>query len=399
MKRIYEALLTEHLAQHRQMALVAGPRQVGKTTCAIACAAPEAYVNWDRQSDRQLITRGPDAVAERLALDRLAAGDRSVIFDEIHKYARWKDFLKGFFDTYGNRCRIIVTGSARLTVHHRSGDSLMGRYFLYRMHPLTIAELERQALEESEIRPPQDAGESALRQLMQFGGFPEPYLKASTRFSNRWKRLRLEQLFQEDLRDLTQIHEAGQMEVLARILTSTAGQLLNYSSLAADVNVSVDTIRRWIAVLESLYYCFTVRPWFRNVPKSLRKQPKVYLWDWSLPDDSGARQENLVASHLLKAVHWWTDMGLGEYGLYHLRDTYKREVDFLVTRNQEPWFLVEVKSSDKRRLNPNLDYFQNVLGARHAFQVSLDSPYVDRDCFSIEKPVGVPALTFLSQLV
>lgn len=102
--------------------------------------------------------------------------------------------------------------------------------------------------------------------------------------------------------------------------------------------MSVDLVRRWTAALEALYYCFTVRPWFRNVPKSLRRQPKVYLWDWSMAEGDGPRAENLVASHLLKAVQWWTDVGIGSFELFYLRDKAKREVDFLVARDEQPWF-------------------------------------------------------------
>ena len=161
----------------------------------------------------------------------------------------------------------------------------------------------------------------------------------------------------------------------------------------------MDTIRRWIAALESLFYCFTVRPWFKSVPKSLRKQPKVYLWDWSLLDNDAARHENFVASHLLKAVHWWTDIGLGSFGLYYLRDKAKREVDFLVVRNGKPWFLVEVKSTDRGSISPALSYYMNQIGAENAFQIAFDLEYVDRDCFEAKRPVIVPASTFLSQLV
>ncbi|MEW5817276.1 MAG: DUF4143 domain-containing protein [Spirochaetota bacterium] len=209
----------------------------------------------------------------------------------------------------------------------------------------------------------------------------------------------MEQIFREDLRDLTKVQETGQIQVLAELLTNQAGQMLNYSTLANRINVTVDTIRRWIAILESLYYCYTIRPWFKNVAKSLRKQPKVYAGDWSIVSDKGARYENFIASHLLKAVHWWTDIGLGSYGLYYVRDKVKREVDFLITKNDNPWFLVEVKSSSASDINPNLEYFQKILNAPHAFQLSFDKEFSEQDCFACNIPVRVPAATFLSQLV
>ena len=215
--------------------------------------------------------------------------------------------------------------------------------------------------------------------LYTYGGFPEPFLRGDTRFYNRWSRTRT--------------------ELLGKLLEARAGSLLNYSSLASDTNIAVDTARRWTAILGALYHSFTIRPWFRNVPKALRKQPKVYLWDWSGISDSGARFENVVASHLLKATHWWTDIGLGAFELFYLRDKAKREVDFLITRNDHPWFLVETKHSALRSLSSALPYFQEVTQAEHAFQVVQDAPWIDADCFSERKPVVVPARTFLSQLV
>jgi predicted AAA+ superfamily ATPase len=399
MDRRYEDLLREHLKDNRQMAFLTGPRQVGKTTSARASVRNHSYFTWDRQSDRAIITRGADALSEELDLATLADKPAIVVLDEIHKYRKWKSFLKGFFDVHGDSARIVVTGSARLGHFRRGGDSLMGRYFLYRMHPLTLAELTNSVLRAVEVVPPSKPRPDSLDSLLRFGGFPEPLLKGTTRFYNRWRRHRTELLFREDLRDLTRIQEVGQVQVLAELLAARAGQLVSYNSFAAAVNVSVDTIRRWISVLEGLYYCYTVRPWFRNVPKSLRKQPKVYLWDWSLVADDGPRRENLVASHLLKTTHWWTDIGLGEYELFYLRDKAKREVDFLVVRNGEPWFLVEVKSSASRRISPSLTYFTSKIDADHAFQLAFDLDYIEKDCFSATTPVRVPATTFLSQLV
>lgn len=399
MERLYENLLSEHLSEHRQMAMLTGPRQVGKTTSSRVSAGEHRYYTWDRQADRRLLTQGADRLAEDLELGTLTGTRRHVVLDEIHKYRKWKDFLKGFFDVYGDQTRLVVTGSARLGHFRRGGDSLMGRYFLYRMHPLSVAELTRAAVSERELAEPQRPSADAIDQLLRFGGFPEPFIKASARFYNRWRRLRNELLFREDLRDLTQIQEAGQVEVLGELLAGQVGQLVNYSTLANSVNVSVDTIRRWVQTLESLYYCFTVRPWFRSVPKSLRRQPKVYLWDWSLVVDEGSRLENFVAAHLLKAVHWWTDIGLGSFELRYLRDKAKREVDFAIIRNGQPWFLVEVKTSGRRAVSPALSYFSQQLAVDHAFQLAFDLDFVEEDCFGVTGPVRVPAATLLSQLV
>ncbi len=381
------------------MAFLSGPRQVGKTTSSRTGAGTHQYMNWDNQADRISISKGPDETAQHLQLHDLQETLPYVVFDEIHKYGKWKSFLKGFFDVYGDRCRVVVTGSARLNVFKYGGDSLMGRYFLYRMHPLSVAELVNPTMSATEIRMPQEIDDESFQHLLDFGGFPEPFLKADSKFYNKWKRLRSEQFFYEDVRDATKIQETGQLRVFADLIKTGSGALFNHSWYAKNINVSTDTIRRWLSVLETLYYCFSIRPWFRNIPKSLRQQPKVFLWDWSNLEDKGARTENFFASQLLKAVHYWTDTGLGNYELFYLRDKNQREVDFLVTRDNNPWFMVEVKSSGKRTLNPSLEYYKEKLQVDHAFQVALDLDFVERDCFSIKKPARVPAKTLLSQLV
>lgn len=399
MKRIYEALLIEHHRENRQMAFFVGPRQVGKTTTCKGAFAHTTYINWDNSTDRMLITKGSLAVAEYAGLTELRASKRPILFDEIHKYPKWKDFLKGFFDVYADAATITVTGSAKLDAYKKGGDSLMGRYFFYHMHPLSVAELISSQMTEQEIRAPKKISSKDFDTLLHFGGFPEPFLKANTRFANRWKRLREDQLIREDIRNLTRISETDQVHMLARLIAARAGQLVNYSSLANELNVSVNSVRHWITALKSLYFCFEVKPWFSNISRSLKKQPKLYLWDWSNAVDGGARHENFVASHLLKAIHWWTDIGLGTYGLYYVRDKNQREVDFVVTRNSKPWFIVEVKTSRKAGISESLHHFQKQTGASHAFQVVFDMDYVDADCFKHSQPVIVPAATLLSQLI
>jgi len=399
MKRVYGYAIRDHCRENQQMVFLTGPRQVGKTHTATHLYPDYRYFNWDNQAHRREILAGPRRIAELCNLQRIQAGKVRIVFDEIHKYSRWKNFLKGFYDSFHDQVSIIVTGSSRMNIFKRGGDSLMGRYFLYRMHPLTVGELRSQKENLGLIRPPGSLRPGLWEALLEFGGFPEPFLKRNRRFTNRWKRLRREQFFREDLRDLSRIQEIGQVEVMAQLLQESAGQLLNYSTLSSAINVSVDTIRRWLETLKAMYFCFTITPWFKNVPKSLRKQPRVFLYDWSGIQNPGARNENLVASHLYKAVQWWTDIGLGDFALHYVRDKLKREVDFLITRENVPWILVETKTSAHKGISPNLKYYHNLLKVPHAFQVAVHADFIDRDCFAHHDPVIVPAATFLSQLV
>lgn len=402
MKRIYETLVKEHFEQYEQMLFLAGPRQVGKTTISLAAKTLTDdffYFNWDTQEHRQLILKGPITFANSLNLQKLQKKLPIIVLDEIHKYFKWKSFLKGLYDNYKDKLKIIVTGSAKLDVYRTGGDSLMGRYFLYRVHPITIAECARTTVSEYEIQPPLKISSSNLEALWNFGGFPQPFLKANTRFANQWHRLREQQLFREDIRDLSDIQEISQLEILSKILQEQTGQLIDLSSLANKVNVSVNTIKRWLSTLERFYYCFLLKPWTKNVTRSLLKQPKLYLWDWSQINDPGARTENFIACHLLKAVHFWTDRGFGKYELYFIRDKEKNEVDFLVTKNQKPWFLVEAKHSDNQSISEALYRFQQQTKATHAFQVVFNAKFIDIDCFSKHEPIIVPAQTLLSQLI
>jgi predicted AAA+ superfamily ATPase len=214
----------------------------------------------------------------------------------------------------------------------------MGRYFLYRLHPLSVREVADPRLPRTDVQPPREVDEEA-------------------------------------------------------------SHALNHASLASKVKVSAPTLHRWIELLKSLFFCFTIQPWSKNLSRSLIKEPKIYLWNWALIDDLGARLENFVASHLHKAVQFWTDSGYGDYGLYYLRDKDKREVDFLVVKNKKPWFLVETKASGRQGVSRWLHEYQEKLRAPHAFQIGFDLPYVHRDCFEMHEPVIVPAKTLLSQLI
>lgn len=402
MKRLYDTLLRSHLESDHEMLFLTGPRQVGKTTVsknAQQLSKKFIYLNWDDEDHRKILLQGPAKIIEQASMNTMSDVKPIIAFDEIHKRPDWKNFLKGFYDSYANDLHIIVTGSSRLDIYKQGGDSLMGRYFPYRMHPLTVGECLRTNLQKTEISEPSQLDETVFKVLYEFGGFPNPFIKRDNKFSIRWQRLRKQQLLREDIRDVNVIQDLNRLQILMDILQSQAALQINYSNLAKLTRVSADTISRWFEILESFYFCYRIRPWTRNITRSLIKEPKIYLWDWSVISNPGRKAENFIANHLLKSVHFWTDCGFGNYELYYIRTKDKEEIDFLVTKNDQPWFLLEVKQSNHKKISPHLEKFQEQSGAEHAFQVVIDMPYVNKNCFDIKKPIIVPARTFLSQLV
>ena len=394
--RFYQGILEANLRAHRQMAFISGPRQVGKTT--LGREVTDLALQWERPEDQRAILGPAAALLARLGAHKAGTRRPRLLLDELHKYPRWKSWLKGFFDAYENELRIVVTGSARLDVYRKGGDSMMGRYFLYRIHPFSVGELLHSEMPKSVIRPPRQLAEREFKALYKFGGFPEPLLKRNSSFSLRWQKLRREQLMREDLRDLSHVVQIQLLGSMVSILEERSAQLLVHANLAQTLQVTTQTAQRWVQNLVQLHHGFLVRPWFKNVAKSLRKEGKWYLRDWSTITDPGQRAETFIACHLLKAVEGWTDMGMGNFELCYLRNKSKDEVDFVVIRDSKPWFLAEVKKSDEP-IGRALHSFQKELNAPHAFQVVLDEPYVNVDCFEYRKPTSVPARTFLSQLL
>lgn len=361
-KRYLTPYIVEDLKD--KMVFIGGPRQVGKTTlCQNFIAASfknHAYFNWDNRADRKLI---------------MAAswpGDTELlIFDEIHKYRQWKGLIKGEYDKLKDRFKFLVTGSARLDLYRRGGDSLQGRYHYYRLHPFTLAEIEGIAYESSvpgEIPARQDFYQDALNTLDTFGGFPEPFTRQSKRQLRRWHNEKIERMIREDILDVQSIRDIGNMKLLSDILPSKVSSLLSLNAIREDLEVSHRAVTHWMDILEAFYYHFRIYPYATKKIRSLKKEPKLYLWDWSEVEDEAARFENLIASHLLKFVHFIIDHEGHKAGLYYLRDVDKREVDFLVTINSKPWFAVEVKLNDTS-LSSSLLYFRERLPIPHVYQV------------------------------
>lgn len=310
------------------MVFIGGPRQIGKTTLAGSFVdnysmGHPAYLNWDNETSRRII--------QKQEWDK---NEPIIIFDEIHKRKGWQSFIKGIFDTWKAKQKFIVTGSARLDLYRKGGDSMLGRYHYYCLHPYSLNELGNTA--------------QNLEALMTFGGFPEPLLMQDERELRRWHLQRVSKLVRVDLRDLENVSDLDKVEILAETLPERVGSLLSYKSLAEDLEVSDKTVKRWVQILDSLYYCYLLHPYGSKKIKALKKAQKLYLWDWSQISDQGARFENMVASHLLKYCDFQRDVMGEKFELYYIRSDAGKECDFVVLKNRKPLFAVECKLSEEK---------------------------------------------------
>lgn len=307
----------------KKMVFIAGPRQVGKTTFAqsIPSKLEQVYLNWDFDEDRQSILEG-----------KWPLQSCKLILDEIHKYKNWRQLVKGLFDKRKNEIKIIVTGSAKLDYYRHGGDSLQGRYFHYRLHPLSVAELNITKQEE-------------LENLLIFSGFPEPYLSQDLSEKNRWSRAYRSRLINEEIRDLERINEIYNIEKLSIRLPEMVSSPLSISSLSRDLSVAYNTVARWCDILERMYYIFRLYPFQHSKVKSLKKEAKHYHYDWTLPQEIGAKYENLIASHLLKWVDYQVDTKGRDLELNYMKDLDGLEIDFVVTENKKPLMFIESKVS------------------------------------------------------
>lgn len=356
MKKRYLTKVIDDLcfADHK-MCLISGPRQCGKTTLGrflLRHRKEGKYYNWDDVEFRRKWAKNPKEV---IPVSRGKQSTPLIVLDEIHKDRRWKRTLKGIYDTLPYPCDILVTGSARLNVYRKGSDSLLGRYFHFRLHPFSL----RETHDTSPVNPndligslfarSQSSGKyhhDLFRQLMEFGPFPEPLFAQNVKKARLWRKTRRELIIREDLRDISRIPELSRIELMVSLLPEKVGSLFSINSIREDMEVSHDTIKRWIMYLKELYYLFEIKPYHKSIPRALKKEGKIYFWDFGEIEDDAARFENLIANHLLKACDYWTDSGEGDFRLFYVRDKEKREIDFLIVKDGQPWLPVEAKLHD-----------------------------------------------------
>ena len=336
----------------KKMVFIGGPRQVGKTTMSRALAARTwqrvEYFNWDIVEDQQIILNHAWLKETEL-----------VIFDELHKYDKWKNWIKGVFDSRPNNQQYMVTGSARLDVYKKGGDSLMGRYHYWRLHPFTLDEIPKG------ISPA-----AAYQRLLTVGGFPEPFLSGDEREARRWRRERLDKIVKEDIRDLDNVRDIQRLRLFITLLQQRVGNLVILNNIARDLEISPNTAKSWLTLVEHMYIAFAIYPYTKNVKRSIIKPPKVFFYDNAdASDKPGIRLENLLATMLLKRLNYIEDYEGYKTGLYYIRDKDGREVDFAIEIDNQLIALIEVKTNGKLPTTA-LKYYTDYLKPKIAIQIS-----------------------------
>jgi len=394
----------QELAREKSMVFLVGPRQVGKTTLTqiISRSFPNnLYFNWDIPQHKTRLMENPTFFQE---IKRRDPSTPLIIFDEIHKYKDWKNYLKGAYDQFHDRYQFLVSGSGRLDIYQKGGDSLAGRYFLFHLWPFTIAELGESNLTiESFLKNPvqirmerSEMLKEEWSRLSTLSGFPEPYLANRMATYRRWSSSYSAQLIREDIRDLTGIKSVADMETLYLLLPSKVGSPLSIPSLATDLKVSYNSVRGWLSVFERFFLIFSIAPWTERIARAIQKERKVYLWDAPRIEEPAARFENMIAMELWRAVTNWNDLGYGQFSLHFIKNKEQQEVDFLIANGRKPIVLIEAKTSEVQPSSA-LRKFQNALSIPAVQLIAEDEGYqiLSNNNQSI---LIAPAYAWLSQL-
>ena len=339
-KRLLLPSLKKYLS--KKILLISGPRQCGKTTLAKMISKDHDYINFDNVKDRLIL--------KEQSWDRRR---QYLIFDELHKKRGWKSWLKGVFDSEGIPPGMLVTGSAKMDVHRRAGDSLAGRFFSFQLYPLSLKELCPNAGNQK--------ADAVMNRLLSHSGFPEPYLSANQTFYNLWEKTHIDTVIRQDLIDLESPRNIAKIELLVELLKESVGTPVSCARLAVKLEgCSPKTVQTWLEWLERLYIVFKVVPYHKNISRGLKKRPKYYFYNWVLAKhNKGALFENFTACALLTENQFRADTKGERRGLYYVRNKNKQEVDFLLTKNQKPSALIESKWTDDS-LHPHFKAFSGV---------------------------------------
>ncbi len=329
------------------MVTLLGPRQSGKTTLIRAAFPEKLYVNMEDAENRDLAILDPKSFMEGFP--------EGAIFDEVQRVPHLLSYIQVKVDEMGCNGLFILTGSHQARLHSAVSQSLAGRTALLRLLPLSMQELRAAQIDDP------------LEEIILKGGYPRIY-KENLPLTNAYSSY-FQTYVERDIRQILQVKDVIQFERFIKLVAGRIGQLINYTSLAADVGVSSVTIKEWISVLEATYILVRLEPYFENFGKRVIKSPKLYFTDTGLAcyllgidsveqlkGDSLFRNvfENWVVMELMKARY----NQAVDPRLYFFRDISGKEVDLLFQKGSE---LVPIEIKSGRTFSPayleGLHYF------------------------------------------
>ncbi|MBK8662698.1 MAG: ATP-binding protein [Ignavibacteriales bacterium] len=330
--RTAEKTLLKYLSAFPVVGLT-GPRQSGKSTLLKELLKDEyKYVTFD----------SPTTVAEfRDDPERFMRinGDK-VIFDEAQKAPEIFTYVKIAVDNdrekYG---KFILSGSSQFTLMKKITESLAGRIGLLTLLPMQFSEIPLNLHEESIFK----------------GGYPE-LVKRDYNFRNEWYQAYINTYLEKDLRSISDIGNIRDFFRLIKLLAARCSQMINFSELASELGVVVNTVKHWLSVLEASYIIFFLPPFFDNLGKRIVKSPKLYFYDTGLVSfltgiDTEGQFENslltgpLFENYIVSEVKKIIEHKKLFFNLYYYRTAAGVEIDLIVDKNQsQEW--IEIKTSE-----------------------------------------------------
>lgn len=347
-------------AVYSPVIVVNGARQVGKSTLMAGLfenAGRPTYIDLDDVATLAAAKAAPKNFVQGLK--------GPIVIDEVQRAPELFLPIKEIADASGKKCRFFLTGSAGVLGLSKLADSLAGRMEVFSLWPLSQGELrgKKDSLVDLLFRdrqslPQVDALElPELLSIMTVGGYPEVLNRPSPKARFRWFRGYINSILERDIRDLSRIEGITELPNLLALLASRAGCLLNHADLSRSMGMPHMTLKRYMALLEAVFFVVQVQPWSRNIGKRLLKTPKVFINDTGLmchllgrdiaalnADRTllGSVFENFVCMELVKQLTW-ADV---QPRLYHFRTADNRfEVDFVLEAPDGRIVAIECKAS------------------------------------------------------
>jgi len=333
--RTLERTIQDYLSNFSSVGLT-GPRQSGKSTLLKKLLADKyRYVSFDDHDNVRGFHDDPKKF--------MRIYDDKVVFDEIQRVPELFNYVKLAIDQdRQRRGKFVLTGSSQFSLMRKVTESLAGRIGLVTLLPFEYREIPKKLRTESVYR----------------GGYPELVLESYKNFRN-WYSAYVDTYLFRDVRDLSNIGELRDFRRCLQLLAARTSQMLNMSDISRDLGVAVNTVKRWISILEASYIIFLLPPFYRNYGKRITKAPKIYFHDTGLVSfltgikDSEAFERGpmygpLFKNYVISEIMRRETHAKSDSELFFYRTSNGLEIDLIIDRKSIQEF-VEIKTSETYR--------------------------------------------------